>query len=311
MAPPDAYDGLVCGADLRRIAGLLGGAAVSMLIPQRMDSAAASTIQALMAQLSPSTRRRIAGRMRRTLPPDPSFDADAAADAFLRMFVEDAWGHSRGVRRFGWNPEVRVEGMERLDAALARGRGAILWSLRFASATAIKQAFHRAGRPLTHLSRAEHGSPSRTRVGVEVAAALYCRAENPYLAERVVIPLDRSLGYLKNLRKRLGANATVSIFAEHKGRQNIRRPVLTTEIEFAIGAPSLAWSEEAALLTVSAHREGPFRYRIEIADEIPVDRSVPRKEFNELAVSELVRRLERLILETPADWQGWMIREFP
>jgi len=311
MASPDSYEGLIAGPDVRRLAGLLGGAAISLLIPQRMDPAVARAIHAAVNLLGRRLHRRIADNMRRALPPDPGFDADAAADAFLLMFVEDAWGRSRGVRRFGWRPQVRVEGMDRLDAALARGRGAILWSLRFASATAIKQAFYHAGRPLVHLSRAEHGSPTRTRVGVDWAAPLYCRAENPYLAERVVIPLDRSLSYLKTLKRRLGENAAVSIFAEHTGRQNVPARVLSAEFEFAIGAPSLAWSEDAALLTASAHREGPFRYRIEIGEEIPVDRSISRKEFNQAAVSALAGRLEALIRRDPADWQGWMHRAFP
>ena len=310
-ASADSPQGLVDWRDVRRAAGLVGGAAVSLPWPQRWDPALVTLLERPTWRLRPGLVSGIADKMRRALPPDPAFDPDRTARDFLRMFLEDAWGRSRGLRRHGWRPQVRIEGMERLDAALQRGRGAILWSLRFASATAIKQAFYHAGRPLVHLSRAEHGSATMTKAGVGVVAPLYCRAENPYLAERVVIPLNRSPRYLKTLRERLGDNAVVSIFAEHTGRQNVSARVLTADLEFAVGAPSLAWTEDAALLTVSAHREGPFQYRVEIGEEIPVDRAQPRKDFASGAVAVLARRLETLIVRSPADWQGWMLRDFP
>lgn len=311
---PDADDmatGLAAWPDFRRLCGLTGGTLASAFIPQSADGAFAAKLQKVIQRLSPSTLESIERKMRCALPAEAGMDHSEAARRFVRMFVEDAWGRSRGVRRFGWRPDVRIEGLEKLDQALARGRGALLWGLRFASSTAIKQAFFRADRPLVHLSRAEHGSATRTRLGVELIAPLYCRAENPYLKERIIIPLDRSLGYLKTLRERLGQNATVSIYAEHTGRQNVSASVLTTELEFAVGAPSLAWTHDAALLTVSAHREGPFQYRIVIADEIPVDRSISRKDFAAQAVRELARRLEQLIVRYPSDWQGWMYRDFP
>ena len=249
--------------------------------------------------------------MRRALPPGAGIDPDETARAFWLMRLEDSFGRARGIRARSWRPRVRLEGGERLEAALQRGRGAILWGLRFGSATAIKQALHQAGRPLVHLSRAQHGSPTDTWLGLAVAAPLYCRAEAPYLRERVVIPLGGSTRYLQTLRERLGENACISIFAEHTGRRNVTRRVLTAELDFAVGAPSLAWSEGAALLTVSAHREGPYQYRVAIGEEIPVDVSMPRKQYAEQAVTELARRLEQLIVQHPSDWQGWPYRQFP
>lgn len=309
--PAEEPQRLVAWPDVRRAASLVVGAAVCGVTPQRADPLMAAWVDRAAQRLSPATVPRIAEKMRRALPADQELDAEAAALAFRRMFVEDALARTRGLWRHGWRPELRIQGLERLDRALERGRGAILWGLRFASSTAIKQAFHRIGRPLIHLSRRQHGSPTTSRFGLGVTAPLYCRAENPYLAERIVIPLNRSPRYLQILRARLRDNQTISIFAEHEGQQNIVAPVLTAEFPFAMGAPSLAWSEDAALLTVSAHREGPFRYRIEIGDEIPVRRSLTRKAFAAEAVAELATRLERLIVRDPSDWQGWMYREFP
>jgi lauroyl/myristoyl acyltransferase len=297
-------------ADLGRIGGLLGGAVASCFIPERADPAWIGLLDWVTRRLRPAAVREIAARMHRALGEDAASDWASLARGFWRMQMEDAWGRSRGMRAMGWRPHVRIEGLDRLDAALSRGRGAILWGMRFASATAIKQAFYYADRPLVHLSRARHGSPSDSRIGLQVAAPLYCRAENPYLRERVVIPLDGSPRYLQLLRKRLAANACVSIFGEHAGRQNVVRPVLGMKMEFAVGAPSLAWTEQSALMTVSAHREAPFCYRVEIDQEIPVDRSIERKGYAEQAVTEFASRLEARIRRYPADWQGWAYRNF-
>lgn len=308
---PRLYSGWAALADVARIGGLAGGALASFLVPSSLDAPAAAFLVRARQRFLPASLRRISAKMRRALPPGHLDDPGQAARNFWLMRLEDTFGRSRGVRRMGWRPQMRIDGLDRLEAALARGNGAILWGLRFGSATAMKQAFHYAGRPLVHLSRAEHGSPTTTRLGVGLAAPLYCRAENPYLRERVVIPLDRSPRYLQQLRLRLRENQCLSIFAEHTGRQNEVRRVLTADMQFAIGAPSLAWSEGAALLTASVHREGPVRYRVQIGEEIPVDRDIPRKRFAEEAVTEVARRLEDLILRHPSDWQGWAYRDFP
>ena len=311
LAAPEPEQGRMASwADLTRIGGLLGGAALSFAIPQPLDARFTTALSRALQALRPGSVRSVAERMQRSLGAEASFDAERAAQAFERMRLEDSWGRARGMRRSGWRPDVRIEGVDRLERALSRGRGAILWGMRFASATAMKQAFHRAGHPLVHLSRAQHGSPTETRLGVGLAAPLYCRAENPYLRERVVIPLDGSPRYLQTLKRRLSENACLSIFGEHAGRQNVSSRILNTRLELAIGAPSLAWSEQAALLTVSAHREAPFVYRVEIGEEIPVDRSIPRKDFARQAAAEFARRLEERIVRYPWDWQGWTYHEF-
>ena len=163
---------------------------------------------------------------------------------------------------------------------------------------------------MVHLSQVDHGSSTRTTLGLRVAAPLYCRAENCYLKERVQIPLDESRHYVQTLRERLRAGNLVSIFGEHQGRQNYEARLLGTTIKLALGAPSLAWLEDAALFTVAPIRVGPFRYRIVIDEAIPVDRIQPRRLFAEQAAQEYARRLEARILQHPADWQGWLYREF-
>jgi lauroyl/myristoyl acyltransferase len=304
------HAGWFCWPDIRRSAVLAGGAAAAVFVPQGWDPLVVEFLWRLYFFGFQKTLSRISSKMAGVLPENPENSFPALAEEFVRMRLEDMWGRVRGVRRFGWRPVIETEGLERVRQALDQGRGVILWSMRFSSATVIKQAFYHAGLPLTHLSREEHGSPSMTRLGVKIVGPLYCRAENPYLAERVRIPLDGSLGYLNRIRRRLRENGCVSIFGEHESRQSAAVEVLGARWRFALGAPSLAWLEGAELLTVYALRTGPSQYRVVIEEPIVVDRSAPRKVFAAQALSQFAQRLERLIVAHPGQWQGWFYRSF-
>jgi lauroyl/myristoyl acyltransferase len=229
------------------------------------------------------------------------------AHGHIRTRMEDIWGSMRSMGLSASPPETELEGCDLVREALRRGHGAILWCMLLSSGLAIKKAFHDVGLPLVHLSREEHGAFTDTRLGVKVVAPFFCRSENVYLAERVQIPLSGSLAYLHTLRRRLRENACVSIVGEHKGRQNGTVEVMGKRWSFALGAPSLAWTEGAALFTVYALRIGSFRYRVVVEPEIPVDQSLPRKVFALRAVEEFARRLEKAIERQPCNWQGWSL----
>jgi len=302
---------LVSGPDLTRFAALAGGALLSSALPRRCDPAVARWLFRLYRRTFPADLDQVASRMSRVLPKAAPAQIAALAESHAEMRIEEAWGRMCGAGLRAGQPEIEIEGMERLNRALRRGRGAILWSMRLSSSIAIKQGFHRVGKPLAHLSSEKHGSLSNSRFGIGVVAPLYCRAESAYLAGRIKIPLDGSPRYLVQLKELLRQNACVSIFGEHQGRQNAEATVFGEIWRFGLGAPSLAWSEDAALLTVYATRTGPFRYRVVIDEEIPVATSQPRKRFARAAVQEFAGRLERRILERPDDWQGWLYSTFP
>lgn len=291
--------------DVRSLLMLSAGSVVATAVPSRWDGMAAEGLLRAYRALRAKETSEIAALMARTLPSDPSRDWQALAEAHARMRLEDFWGRLRDIGPLRWRPTIELEGAELVQQALQRGRGAVLWMMRLASATVIKQAFHRAGMPLVHLSRAGHGAESNTRLAVSAVSPLLCRAENPYLKERIKIPPSGSLAYVSALRDRLQRNACVSIFGEHAGRQNVEAPFLGGRRRFAIGAPSLAWLEDSALLTVYAVRTGPFAYSVVINEPIPVDAKASRKAFAAQAVREYARGLERLIERHPADWQGW------
>jgi hypothetical protein len=170
-----------------------------------------------------------------------------------------------------------------------------------------KIALDRAGARLVMLSAADHGAHyPPTRLGLAVVGPLFCAAENRYLAERVVIPPDRTLGYLRTLRARLEANRVVWIAGERTApRGNVDQTVCGRAARFATGSASLAFSVGSRLLPVDVVREGPFRYRLRI-DRPIVPASADKDGYVTSAVAEFAARLEQRILEHPADW-NWEV----
>jgi predicted LPLAT superfamily acyltransferase len=292
--------------DLRRLGALSVGAVASALLPRSWDDRFAEAWFRAYRALAPETLDRVVARMARHLPaPPPEAALHALAEDHVRARIEDMWGRMRGLHRRGWRPAIALQGIEHVHGALERGRGVVVWAMRVGSATVIKQGFRAAGVPLHHLSRAEHGAPAKTRFGAAVVGPLYRRVEDRALAERIVIPLGGSLAYLRTIGERLAANRCVSLFGEHAGRQAVEVHVLGLRGRFALGAPSLAWQHGAGLVTAYALREGSFRYRVVVEEEIPVERELPRRRFAERAVRHFAGRLERSIVRHPGDWHAW------
>jgi lauroyl/myristoyl acyltransferase len=293
-------------ADVRRLSALLIGAAATLVVPRRADVAVTASWLRLYRALAGGTIDRLAARLERHLPsPWTGEPFRALAERQVENRIEDMWGRLRGLRSEGYAPHIEFDGLEHVRRALERGRGVVVWCMRVGSATVIKRGFREQGLPLTHLSRVEHGSATTTKLGIGVVAPLFRRVEDAALAERVQIPLGDSLAYLQTLSERLAANACVSIFGEHSGRQTVEVEILGIRRRLALGAPSIAWRAEAGLVTAYALRESAFRHRVVIEEELPIDRGVPRRKFAEQAVRQFGRRLEACVLRHPAEWHSW------
>jgi hypothetical protein len=291
--------------DLPRLAKMLAGGMAAAVLPRSFDDAAVEGLLRLNRSSQPD---ELAATMEQALSPRRQGDWHMLAAEQARMLAEDHWGRLRGMSPKGWSPAIEFIGEQRVRDALQAGRGAVMWCMRFSSDIALKQGFHGVGLPLVHLSAAAHGAlGSRTKLATRIISPLFRRAEDNYLAGRVIIPLGESLGYLKTLRDHLQKNACVSIFGDATGRQAIEVPFLSGLCGFATGAPSIAWAENCPLFPVYVVRSGRWKYRVFVDEPIPVDRSVPRKEFVKNAVTEFAHRVEQLVERYPADWQDWSV----
>ena len=296
--------------DLALLLIMIAGYLLTIFVPRRWDRQWIEFAQKRFLSLRAHRVQNLAALIRSALADLSQAESLRVAEDHYRLLVELWWGRFRSVGPRGWRPEIEIEGREYLDAALSKGHGAVLWRTRFTENSVFLQGLRRHGAAALHLSNEGHGSPDRSRLGVRWSARLYRRAEDTHVEQRVQIPMDGRLGYVRRLLRGLGENCTVSIVGENKGRQNIGGEVLGRSVEFASGAPALAWRSGAELLTAYSIRLAPFRYRVVIESPLGVDRDLDRKEFERESVAEFCRRLEEQVRSHPADWLGWQ-REDP
>lgn len=301
--------------DIASLALLSAGYLATAVVPGRADRWVVPRVISGPLLVRDPWVRYIEHRMRLVLGPVmPNADFRALAAEYCRMFRENQWMRWRATH--GGTSPVRtmVDGLRHLESARARGHGVILWGMSFCETLVVKIGLHRAGIPLVHLSTEHHGAGwPATWVGLRLLAPFFTAAEMPYLAERVVIPADQSLGYMRVLMDRLAANACVSIAGDGVARrQNVPATVFGREAHFAPGAPGLAWKMKSALLPLHVVREAPLEYRIVIDEEIVVDRALDKAAFIGQAVGEFARRLERRVIEHPADfaWYSYLVERW-
>ena len=295
-------------ADIGRLALLVAGYLATAVVPRRMDRRVVTAL-ALAYRTARRARLRALPEKIRRIMGDALGERDVTrlVSEVVEARMEELWGRARDLHPCGWRPQIRIEGTEHLIHGLDKKRGVVVWLMRSCGVITPKRAFWQAGYPLTFLHSEAHGSTTQTRLGLGIVARLYAHAENQYLAERVLIPHDGSLRYLKTLTRRLEENACVALTGEHHGRRNVSANFLAFHREYATGAPSLAIRCGAPLVTAFCVREGFGRYRLVIEEPIPLDYDAARKDEIHRAVQEFSTRLSRFVMRHPESWQGWLL----
>jgi lauroyl/myristoyl acyltransferase len=211
----------------------------------------------------------------------------------------------------GWAPKIRLEGEEHIEAALARGKGAILWVAHFCFNTQVtKMALKAGGYRVSHLSRPQHGF-SKSQFGMRFLNPLRWNAELQYLDKRIIIVRANPGGSLCEAEAVLAENRIVSITAgAWEGRQVARGPLLGSCYALATGAPDLAQRTGAALLPVVATRiAGGATFRVKIGAPLPT-MFEDKLEAISAATAGFLAALETAVVEAPDQWRGWKYLEF-
>ncbi len=235
-----------------------------------------------------------------------------AATSPESIFVEAKCGYFeeqlqllRAYRPGGFAPEIRVAGVEHLDAALARGRGAILWIGHFTFYSLVpKIALYRLGVSVSHLSHPRHGF-SGTRFGMRVLNPVRGRMEGRYVRERVLLSSDGAVAAMWTLRRRLQDNGVVSITVREEAQRPVPVPFMNGTIRLAAGAPDLAYSSGAALLPVFPVRAPDGSFRVAIEAPIALPAGMARAGAVEAALGQYAQLLARYVRDTPGQWRGW------
>jgi lauroyl/myristoyl acyltransferase len=210
-------------------------------------------------------------------------------------------GILREYRPGGWRPVIGLTGRERLDEALARGKGAILWVPEFEHSTLIaKMALAKAGYSVSHLSNPEHGFSS-SPFGSRIFNRIWTRIEDRYLDERITLQPDQRVGSLRRLAEILKQGRIISITVGNAGVRCEAVPFFDGALQLGTGAVTLARSTQAPLLVVFVLPRPGGGFSVSI--EGPLDtRETPSEERPFLG---LARLLEEYVRRSPDTWRGW------
>lgn len=204
-----------------------------------------------------------------------------------------------------WRPAIEVAGEEHLLSALDRGKGVILWDSHFYGASLVtKMGLYGRGYRLHHLSRREHGFSS-TRFGMAVLNPVRIRSEERYLAERIVMPVEKPGAVLVELAAHLRENRIVNITVRGEAACPVKTRFFKRRLRIAPGAPVLAWNSKAVLIPVFTTCIGAGRYCVRLDRPIELEEFSTRGEAVVGAAEDYARRLESVVSDKPGQWIEW------
>jgi len=217
-------------------------------------------------------------------------------------WVQTAWGMLDAVRSRAWNDQelarrVRFENLERMQQALARGRGVLMLTLHFGSIELAMLALPLAGVPLTVVGRPlpnpwirTHMTQQRTRTGARL------------LEHHDVVP--QILGALREGR-------TVAFLNDQYARRTggILSPFFGARCFTAPGIALLALRSGAPVLPFYIVRDGPDRHRGVVLPELELERTGDLRRDIATLTARTNQVLESIIRLDPEQWL-WAHRRF-
>jgi lauroyl/myristoyl acyltransferase len=212
----------------------------------------------------------------------------------------------RGWRPGGWQPSITLEGEEHLKAALARGRGAILWLAPFVfNSGPPKIVLHRKGYRNSHLSSPKHGI-SETQFGMRYLNRVRCIPEDRCLVDRIVFDSAAPTTAMRRMVRALKAGEIVSIVASStEGYEMIKGPIFGGRLPVAVGAPRLAGLTGAPLLPAFMVRDPEIGWRLAIEAPVAIASDKSSDERCIAAVAEFLDRSEPWVRRFPEQWRAW------
>jgi lauroyl/myristoyl acyltransferase len=280
---------------------------ISWLVPQQAWRRFCRAVGPLAVPMLAGDRQTVLQVMRRTLG---ARRLGGSAEAILSELAGEQiltiLQLLRDYRPGGWRPEIRLAGLDHVEAALARGRGAILWvGFSVYGDLIAKMAFHRAGLGVSHLSRASHGF-SATRFGMGCLNPIQMAVENRYLGARVMLSPSNANAALKTLAARLGENGVVTFTVHRNAKRPVVVPFLDGELFLAPGAPLLAHRTKAALIPVFAFRDAAGVHTVTFEPPLDVPQDLPKEHVIQSVGGQYAALLEPYVLKHPGQWRGWL-----
>lgn len=281
---------------------------VAWLLPSRLWGLVSRTYVKLRSTLNAPRHRRLREALAGTLPLEEGYptSSEVAFDLEVNRYIQYA-EVARDYRPGAGPLRTDLVGLPHLERALQGGAGAILLVGHFVhNGLAPKAALSKAGMPLVHLSRAEHGF-SRTRFGIRFLNPIRRRREDRYLHARILFEYGSTVAAIRKLRRELASNGVVTITTgAWEGNRVMDVPLLGLSYPIATGAFALARSSGAPILPLIAIRDNRLRVTtVTIEEPLQAADAADRAGTIWMLGTEAVSRLEPYLRETPGQWRGW------
>ena len=212
------------------------------------------------------------------------------------------------LRRFrpdGWQPNYGIIGGQHIEAALAGGRGALLWGMPFRYSDLVtKIAFAQEGWTVSHLSALDHPGPNSRLAGALLNQARTL-IERRNLAEHLKIERDNRVQgrpILDVLAERLRGNGMVSITVGKTGKQTRTVPLLNGRLPLAIEPAHLALKSGAPNLPVFTIADRPGHFSITIGRPLDAGTSGNDEERIDAMLYDFAERLAPLAESRPGQF---------
>jgi len=231
----------------------------------------------------------------------PELDPDQRLALARESQVHLFWNMVDLVRMQSWGPadvEQRcdLEGAEHLDAALARGKGAIILTLHLGNFELAVRRMAMHGAPTLVLNR-PLDNPLLQRV---IAASRERMGANLIDRERAAVPM------LRHLRR----NGVVAALNDRYARSNaVFAPLFGVRAATAAGIATLALRTGAAVVPGYIARDGRDHHRIRLLPAVECAATGDRKRDIETTAAAHNAALERIIRAHPEQWM-WRHRRF-
>lgn len=305
--PRAAYEALLTRDDAARGLALLALWLPAWFLPERLWERPAAAVAALASGARPGARRWQVGQIEAVaagggrLPAAAEIRAGVAASGVLRMLL-----YLRELRPGGWRPRLELTGRDRLEHALARGRGALLWVAPCIwSALVVKKALYGAGFGLVHVGSFTHG-PAVGRIGRRTLNSAYRRIEGRYVERRLDLAPDTGLRVARAAQAHLERGGLLSV-GQHGalGSRIVACPFLGAALPISTGAPSLALATGAPLLPVLTRRRGPGDFEVVVDPPLEPRRACTRREAVDDLACRFAARIASESVERPAETWAW------
>ena len=276
-----------------------------------LSDALANTVARLAWMVPTAKRRHLLSRLATCVEQSTPKQRREMGQRTYRAFWQDAFALACTVRTADAK-RIPVQGLERLQDALAKGHGAILLDSTFFGRRHLGKIVLQAhGAAIVQVHASDHlagfWSQRDTRVRRDVIRPFLEACERRFVQEILYISRDdTSLAFTRRLLSVLQDNRVLCLSGEGRiGQKAVRLPFLGEERRFVTGAMNLAKLSGAPLLPFFCWRDADDQVTLVIEPAIDLPSGAQAAESGAAAY---VRLLETYVRRYPSEYDGWHVR---